>query len=270
MNNSELNFQFKGVDVFFAPSVDNNVMINATELAKKYPGKTIGHFLENKSTKELIKQLESEIGIPTSQLIIVVKGNYSDGRSQGTWMHEKLALAFALWLDVEFFSWCLSKIKEIIANGYAVRDTEFNNMVANNASLQTLVNQLTPKAQFYDDVLANSNYKYNFTDVCRILNLNLTRRTLAQVLIDRDFAYRNSRGKGFYLKNPYCTMGYLGTVTIKVNGQYKKALRWSDSGLAWLFSLMNNWGFINPMCSNLFFNNNSVGVVGNSNLNAKP
>lgn len=268
MNKSELNFQFNGVNIYFAPSVDNNVMINATELVRLYPGKRINNFLRNDHTKALIKQLETETRKSATELIVIVKGGQP--QAQGTWMHEKLALAFALWLDVEFFSWCLGKIKEIIVQGYAVRDTEFNNMVANNASLQTLVNQLTPKAQFYDDVLANSNYKYNFTDVCRILNLNLTRRTLAQVLIDRGFAYRNSRGKGFYLKNPYCTMGYLGTVTVKVNGQYKKALRWSDSGLAWLFSLMNNWGFINPMCSNLFFNNNSVGVVGNSNLNAKP
>ena len=99
---NEINYKFRGVDVFFAPAVDNDVMINATELLKQYPGKRMNNFLRSEHTKALIKQLESETSVSASQLVVVIKGNYSDGRTQGTWMYEKLALAFALWLDPDF------------------------------------------------------------------------------------------------------------------------------------------------------------------------
>ena len=94
-----------------------NVMINATKMVKLFPGKTIGHFMANDSTKEYIQALEHVTGIPTSLLIRVEKGNYADERQQGTWMHRNLAIKFAKWLDPYFGIWCNNINLFIISEG---------------------------------------------------------------------------------------------------------------------------------------------------------
>lgn len=70
-------------------------MVNASDMLKAFPAKRMNDFLRLKTTKEFIKILESETGIPVS---IVNKG----GRKQGTWMHKILAYKFASWLSPEF------------------------------------------------------------------------------------------------------------------------------------------------------------------------
>ena len=123
MNDNLLNFDYNGCTIPFVLT-GNDVMINATEMIKSYPKKRINDFLSNQQTKDLIRVLESETGIPASQLVVVVKGNYSTGIKQGTWMHRKVAIAFAMWLSPVFYSWCLGKLDEIINNGIAFRDSE--------------------------------------------------------------------------------------------------------------------------------------------------
>ena len=63
--------------------------INATAMCQAV-GKQLGHYLENKTTKEFLKELSSDIGIPISELVIVIKGGVSD--AQGTWVHPEVAI----------------------------------------------------------------------------------------------------------------------------------------------------------------------------------
>jgi len=74
--------------------------INATQMCKA-GGKKFAKWYENNSTKELIKELESEIRIRTSQLIDVKKGN-SSKFSQGSWIHPDLAVHLAQWISPRF------------------------------------------------------------------------------------------------------------------------------------------------------------------------
>ena len=46
-------------------------------------GKELKHYLENKSTREFIGALSNEVGIPTSDLIQIVRGGHP--KLQGTW-----------------------------------------------------------------------------------------------------------------------------------------------------------------------------------------
>lgn len=80
----------------------NNEMINATDLLKLNPEKKMATYLRRKSTKELIKALESDVQNSHITILETVIGNYKDGRTQGTWMHKTLAIDFAAWLSVEF------------------------------------------------------------------------------------------------------------------------------------------------------------------------
>lgn len=58
----------------------------------------------------------SEKGNPLTQsdLVIIKKGN-SKNFSQGTWLHPKLAVDFARWLDPRFAVWCDEQIEHILS-----------------------------------------------------------------------------------------------------------------------------------------------------------
>lgn len=70
-------------------------IVNATDMLKAFPNKRMGDFLRLKQTKDYIKLLESETGIP----VTVIK---QGGSEQGTWMNRLLAYDFAAWLSPAF------------------------------------------------------------------------------------------------------------------------------------------------------------------------
>ncbi|MHD0313958.1 KilA-N domain-containing protein [Fusobacterium varium] len=91
------------------------VYANATSMCKAF-GKEVKHWLANESTKELINEVSSEVGIPTSQLILIKKGNSSQFE-QGTWIHEELILELASWLSIKFRRWCQKQIATLLREG---------------------------------------------------------------------------------------------------------------------------------------------------------
>jgi hypothetical protein len=83
----------------------DNEIINATDMIKAYPKKRMSDFLKLDGTKDFIDLLESEnkkSRITEYQVLTIIKGNFSDNRKQGTWMHKLLALKFAAWLEPKF------------------------------------------------------------------------------------------------------------------------------------------------------------------------
>lgn len=80
--------------------INDKGMWNATQMAKPF-GKRMNDWLSNKQTLELVGAISTETGIPASALIQVVKGG-NNTSLQGTWIHEKLVIDFAQWLNVKF------------------------------------------------------------------------------------------------------------------------------------------------------------------------
>lgn len=78
---------------------------NATDAADAM-GKRVDNWLANKETQEYIAKLNTRI---SSDLIQAKKG-----RNGGTWLHPKLAVAFARWLSIDFAIWCDEQIEHII------------------------------------------------------------------------------------------------------------------------------------------------------------
>ena len=235
MNNNILIFDYQGNNIPFELT-GNDVMINATEMIKSFRNKRMNDFLSNKQTLELVKQMESETGIPASQLIISVRGNYSDGRSQGTWMHRKIAIAFAMWLSPAFYSWCLGKLDDIINQGYAFRDAEIQR-------LQGMIQFMQPQVDYYNKVLQTTETLYTTRDICQELGLGISNKKFIQELISRGYGYRD--GKKFYLKAPWINEGYRRTVTEKCNdGVLRSVTRWTEPGKHWLWSLALKWKLI--------------------------
>ena len=85
---------------------------NATEAADKF-GKRVQHWLDNKETQEYIEKLNHRLsGDLNAAPAGIIKTQ--KGRNGGTWLHPKLAVAFARWLSVDFSIWCDEQIDKII------------------------------------------------------------------------------------------------------------------------------------------------------------
>ena len=72
-------------------------MINATELCKA-GNKLFADYFRLNTTKDYLKVLESNMGIPILELINTnIGGNHS-----GTWVHRKIGYHLAQWISPEF------------------------------------------------------------------------------------------------------------------------------------------------------------------------
>src|SRR5262245_11427843 len=79
-------------------------------------GKLWGHYWDNKGTKEFLAVVESDIGIPISELVISIKGG--DPRLQGTWVHEEIVIDLAQWCSKGFALWVGRAIRKLLRTGH--------------------------------------------------------------------------------------------------------------------------------------------------------
>jgi hypothetical protein len=82
---------------------------NATAVAKAFDKKP-SHWLELESTCNYIDALSATTALTQNQLVTTING----GKSPGTWLHPKLGVPFARWLDVKFAVWCDAQIDAIL------------------------------------------------------------------------------------------------------------------------------------------------------------
>jgi hypothetical protein len=105
-------FIYKTQPVDFQPAGTDNVMVNATQMAKIFNKQVIA-FLRNDDTKNFISEcLKSEnshfLNVKNEEDLI------TSSQKSGTWMHRILALKFAAWLDPAFELWVYITIDRII------------------------------------------------------------------------------------------------------------------------------------------------------------
>ena len=252
MNNSLIQFDYNGAVIPFMMT-GNDVMINATEMIKLFPGKRINNFLRTDQTTELLVQLADELGVALKsvtgeynpQLIKIVQGGIPG--NQGTWMHRKIAIAFAMWLSPVFYSWCLGKIDEIINQGYAFRDAEIQRLSKENTNLQGMIQSMQPQVNYYKDVLTYSELSYSTEQICKELNLGCSSKFLLNKLEEFGYIYRRPDNKWF-LSSGYDNCGYIVVttklVTSKGGKKYSKLVkRWTEEGKHWIWSLKKKLGF---------------------------
>lgn len=90
-------FDFQGQTVAF----NADGWINATEAAARF-GKRPVDWLKLEDTRQYLVTLASALNCDAESLLKTRRGRYSSG----TWLHPKLAVRFAQWLDVRFAVWC--------------------------------------------------------------------------------------------------------------------------------------------------------------------
>jgi hypothetical protein len=72
---------------------------DATAMCRAY-GKAFADYNRLKETGEFLKALSVDMGIPISNLIVTIIGR--PATSQGTWVHERVAIDLARWLSPQF------------------------------------------------------------------------------------------------------------------------------------------------------------------------
>lgn len=98
-------FDFQGQAVAF----NSEGWINATEAAARF-GKLPHEWLRLPETTAYLEALAKCGNIP--HLVRTQRG-----RNGGTWLHPKLAVAFARWLNVDFAVWCDLRIEDLLHGG---------------------------------------------------------------------------------------------------------------------------------------------------------
>lgn len=108
-----IQFIYEDTEIHFLVNPDqDNVMVNATEMAKAF-GRRTKDFLKTQSTKDFISALERALNGARSEVKIV------DNRGHmGIYFDRRLALDFAAWLDVDFRVWVFSTLDELMFGHY--------------------------------------------------------------------------------------------------------------------------------------------------------
>jgi len=105
-------FDYQGVPVQF--NLDG--WINATAIAKKHKAR-LDKWLSTQETEAYIEALGRHLNTPKrGDLIFTVRG-----RNGGTWLHPKLAVAFARWISADFAVWCDMRIDGLLHGNLTLR-----------------------------------------------------------------------------------------------------------------------------------------------------
>lgn len=141
-------FIYQDTQIHFALSINKNVMVNATEMAKLF-NKQVEAFMRNDNTKLFIKEcLKSE----NSRFINVnSESDLIDSRQKfGTYMHRVLALKFAAWLDPSFEFWVFNTIDEILFGNYKKHSQAVLNKMAAEKHLEEVKAELLDNPKFLE------------------------------------------------------------------------------------------------------------------------
>lgn len=140
---------------------------NAT-LASRPFNKRPNDWLQLQETKDYIEALANAIGI----LITSQNGNWNNfiktkrGKANGgTWLHPKLAVPFARWLDTHFGVWCDLQIDQLLRGKHPVLDKKrLRHQTASTFKALTAVLQQTLQQQ------GKEVKRYHFMNEARLIN----------------------------------------------------------------------------------------------------
>ena len=91
-----------------AIALQDDGWFNATQAAAQM-GRRVDHWLANQETKDYIAALVEITNTPFPGYLKTKRG-----AAGGTWLHPKLAVRFAQWLDPKFAVWCDAQIDGLI------------------------------------------------------------------------------------------------------------------------------------------------------------
>jgi hypothetical protein len=151
-------------------SFTEEAWINATAVAERF-GKSPNEWLRLPSTDDYIHALERKYGkIPhlkpgTATGYVKTKR----GNNGGTWLHPKLAVRFAQWLDVDFAVWCDEQIDGLLRGKHPHYD--WKRMRHEATSSFKVMNQILAMTR---ERLGKTCAAHHFSNEARLINWALT------------------------------------------------------------------------------------------------
>lgn len=143
-------------------SYQDDGWFNATAAAAHF-GKVPAEWLRLDSTKAYIDALKSYYP-DMGKTHIAKKGGTNGGGA--TWMHPKLAVAFARWLDVEFSVWCDSQIDNLIN-----KKSDWRKMRHSAASSTKVANDLL---KLIRESMGKTTESHHYSNEARLVNWALS------------------------------------------------------------------------------------------------
>jgi hypothetical protein len=142
-----LEFIFQDTKIHFLLGNEENVMVNATEMAKAF-GKEPKDFLRLDGTKNYIdaylKKQNIGADVPRYERENLVTSN----NKAGTYMARPLALKFAAWLDVDFEIWVFDTIDDLLFGHYKELDKNLKLRAKNQKEIERLRSGLLSNPDF--------------------------------------------------------------------------------------------------------------------------
>jgi hypothetical protein len=143
--------------IIVSRSEDN--YINATQLCQA-GGKLFAHWYSLDSTKQLINEVITDIGIPisgTMSLIEINKGG-NDKHNQITWIHPDLAIQLAQWISPKFAIQVSRWIRTLFTNGNVSIDVQVLEDHQKEIKLKD------HKIQLLQDAFIKKQHRKHYTD----------------------------------------------------------------------------------------------------------
>ena len=177
------------------------ILVCLTDFAKPFPDKNLSTIINSREITDYIARMSEIKNFSSLDLLKVTKGNHSDGREQGTWAHQKVAIRVAQKLSTDFAIWVDDKIEELLTTGSASLQPQlpnFNNpaeaarawadqyeknqtLALENEKKQKQIDKLQPKADFADAAF-KAEGKVDIGQAAKILGLPFGRNTLFKKL----------------------------------------------------------------------------------------
>ena len=115
---------------------------NATKPAERYGKRPIDWIVQD-STKEYMEALAGHLNCEPESLLKTMRGKYG-----GTWLHPKLAVRFAQWLDVKFAVWCDIQIDNLLRGTHKHYDWQkIRHEAASSYKVMSAVLQMSRESQ---------------------------------------------------------------------------------------------------------------------------
>jgi len=153
---------FNGNNISFIMEKENEMMVNATEMAKIF-GKQVNEFMSNETTKKFIDACLKKENSPfleegksgNSRFLGIEKEEdlYTSKQKSGTWMHRVLALKFAAWLDPYFEVWVYSTIESLLFGRHVKREQSFERTISLQKEMDELIVKIYKTGDDFDRYL---------------------------------------------------------------------------------------------------------------------
>ena len=156
-----------------AISTTREAWFNATEIAALFGKRPIDwlrlpeteRYIEALMKREAEKQGKSEV--KKSHFVKTKKGgDLSQREAQGTWLHPKLAVAFARWCDIDFAVWCDEQITAMLTEQPKWKLERKEASIGHKVMSEIL--QMSRKAE------GKETKSYHYTNEARLINAALT------------------------------------------------------------------------------------------------